>query len=125
MLQDADSHAVIAVKDLGAAKGFYVDTLGMKIQQEDQNGAMLKSGNTKFLLYTSEFAGTNQATTAFWEVADIESTVAALNAAGITFQHYDDMEGVTREGDVHVLGPAKAAWFKDPDGNILSVSTPT
>lgn len=55
-----------------------------------------------------------------WQVEDVEDTVRALKAKGITFEHYD-MPEVTRKGDVHVAGDMKVAWFKDPDGNILNV----
>jgi hypothetical protein len=40
---------------------------------------------------------------------------------GITFEQYDNLPGVTRKGDIHQAGPMKLAWFKDPDGNILSI----
>lgn len=123
MLGDADIHASIAVRDIDAAKKFYVDTLGIHIAQENEMGLMLLSGGTRFLVYVSEYAGTNQATAAFWEVDDVEACVQELKDKGITFEHYDDMEGVQREGEVHSFGPIKAAWFKDPDGNILSVGS--
>jgi hypothetical protein len=41
----------------------------------------------------------------------------------VTFEHYD-LPNLTRQGDVHVAGPMKTAWFKDPDGNIFSLVTP-
>ena len=44
----------------------------------------------------------------------------ALRAKGVTFEHYD-MPGLKLEGDIHVAGPTKVAWFKDPDGNILNI----
>ena len=55
-----------------------------------------------------------------WEVDDIDSEVAALKAKGVTFEHYD-MEGLKRDGDIHVGDAMKIAWFKDPDGNILNI----
>jgi hypothetical protein len=58
-----------------------------------------------------------------WVVGeDIKSVVQQLKAKGITFEHYD-MPGVTREGDVHIAGDMKVAWFKDPDGNILNIAS--
>ena len=50
----------------------------------------------------------------------IETEVEALKARGVTFEHYDLPE-LTREGDLYVGGDMKVAWFKDPDGNILSL----
>jgi hypothetical protein len=82
---------------------------------------MYRSGGTSVLIYQSQFAGTNEATAATWEVGgDIETVVQDLKAKGVTFEHYD-MPGMTRKGDVHVAGKHKAAWFKDPDGNILAL----
>jgi hypothetical protein len=71
-------------------------------------------------VYRSSFAGTNKATALTWTVDDVEDVVRTLKAKGIKFEHYDLPE-TKREGDVHVSGDIKVAWFKDPDGNILSV----
>jgi len=51
---------------------------------------------------------------------DLEREVETLKGRGVRFEHYD-MPGLTRQGDVHVAGDMKVAWFKDPDGNILSL----
>jgi hypothetical protein len=72
------------------------------------------------LVYKSQFAGSNKATAVTWIVDDVEGTVRDLKAKGISFEHYD-FPGMTRKGDVHIAGKSKAAWFKDPDGNILAV----
>jgi hypothetical protein len=52
---------------------------------------------------------------------DIESVVQTLKTKGVTFEHYD-LPATTREGDIHVTGDYKVAWFKDPDGNILNIA---
>lgn len=73
-------------------------------------------------IYPSEYAGTNQATAASWGVGDdLDAIVQDLTSKGVAFEHYDDLPGTTREGDVHVMGELKAVWFKDPDGNILNL----
>ncbi len=51
---------------------------------------------------------------------DVEGVVRTLKAKGVRFEHYD-MPNVRREGDIHVAGDLKVAWFKDPDGNILNI----
>jgi hypothetical protein len=79
-----------------------------------------KSGNSTVLVYKSQFAGSNKATSITWVVDDVEGTVKDLKAKGVSFEHYD-FPGMTRKGDVHIAGKSKAAWFKDPDGNILAV----
>jgi hypothetical protein len=82
---------------------------------------VFKSGNSTINVYQSQYAGTNQATAVTWIVGeDVEEIVRALKAKGVTFEHYD-MPDMTREGDVHVGGNMKVAWFKDPDGNILNI----
>ena len=125
MLGDKNVHAVVATKDLEAAKNFYEGTLGLQQIGQESEGVMYKSGDSKLLVYKSQFAGTNQATSASWEVeADaLAGVVEQLKAKGVSFEHYE-MPGITYEGDVHVMGDMKAAWFKDPDGNILCVGTP-
>ena len=80
-----------------------------------------KSGNSTVLVYQSSYAGTNKATAVTWVVGDkLENIVSALKAKGVAFEHYD-MPGITRKGDIHISGKIRNAWFKDPDGNILSV----
>ena len=80
-----------------------------------------RSGKSSLVVYRSEFAGTNKGTAALWEVSDVRAAVNELKGKGVRFEHYDDMPGVTREGDIHRAGPMQIAWFKDPSGNILSV----
>jgi catechol 2,3-dioxygenase-like lactoylglutathione lyase family enzyme len=118
MLGDKDAFANIAVKSLEIAKKFYVDILGLKeIGSEDDELIAFKSGNTTIYVYQSQYAGTNQATAVTWVVGeDIEDVVQELKTKGVTFEHYD-MPDMVREGDIHVFGDMKVAWFKDPDGN--------
>jgi catechol 2,3-dioxygenase-like lactoylglutathione lyase family enzyme len=122
MLGDKDAVANIAVKNLETAKKFYEETLGLtQIGAEGQEVIVFRSGSSKIYVYKSQYAGTNQATALTWVVGkDIESIVRELKTKGVTFEHYN-MPDVTREGDIHVAGNMKVAWFKDPDGNILNV----
>lgn len=121
MLVDADVIATIAVKNLETAKKFYEGTLGLKPVGNNQMGvSTYRSGNSKVLVYQSSFAGTNKATAATWAVDDVEGEVAALRSKGVKFEHYD-LPMLTLKGDVHVKGDFMAAWFKDPDGNILQI----
>jgi catechol 2,3-dioxygenase-like lactoylglutathione lyase family enzyme len=124
MLGDKDAAANIAVRDLETAKRFYQNTLGLaQVSVEGQEAIVFKSGNSTVIVYRSQYAGTNQATAMTWVVGeDIEEVVQQLKAKGITFEHYD-MPGVTKEGDIHVAGDMKVAWFKDPDGNILNIAS--
>jgi catechol 2,3-dioxygenase-like lactoylglutathione lyase family enzyme len=122
LLRDKNAVANIAVKDLEKAKRFYQDVLGLQlIDSNTPEVVVFKSGNSMIIVYKSDYAGTNKATSMTWTVGDnIEEVVQALKAKGITFEHYN-MPNVTLEGDIHVDGQMKVAWFKDPDGNILNL----
>ena len=118
---EKNAAATIPVKDIEVAKSFYNDTLGLKADEPTEEGVLIyKSGDSKVLVYESEFAGTNQATAATWEVGDIEREVKVLRDKGVAFEHYN-MPGMSLQGDLHVAANSKAAWFKDPDGNILAI----
>jgi catechol 2,3-dioxygenase-like lactoylglutathione lyase family enzyme len=123
MLAEKDAMATIAVKDLAAAKKFYQQKLGFSPTGTEGPGVVtLRSGNSTIVVYESQFAGTNRATSATWGAGkEMDSIVRNLKEAGVPFEHYD-APGLQREGDVHVAGEFKAAWFKDPDGNILHIN---
>jgi len=121
MLGDRDAIATIAVKDTNAAKQFYEGKLGLRPEESAESSVLsYKSGNSSVLVYQSQFAGTNKATAATWVVGDVDGTVRELRSKGVAFEHYD-FPDTTRQGDVHVSGKTRVAWFKDPDGNILSI----
>ena len=122
MLKDENVQPMLPVKDMKAAEKFYEEALGLeRVGGESDHAVKYRSGGTTLCVYRSEFAGTNKGTAALWEVDDVEGTVKQLKAKGVTFEHYDGMPGLTREGDVYRAGPMRVAWFKDPAGNILSV----
>ena len=120
MLGRADATPMIAVKDLDRARTFYEGTLGLEQVDDFGEGFMLKSGDTKVTVYRSEFAGTNKATALTFNVDDVEGEVSDLKGKGISFEHYE-LPGLERHGDLYVAEGMKTAWFKDPDGNILSL----
>jgi catechol 2,3-dioxygenase-like lactoylglutathione lyase family enzyme len=121
MLRDTNAVATLAVKDLGAAARFYEETLELsRAGAEDDESILFESGDTTINVYRSSFEGTNKATALTWTVDDVEDVVRTLKAKGVEFEHYN-LPDTRREGDVHVSGDIKVAWFKDPDGNILSV----
>ena len=123
MLNQATVVATIAVKDLAAAQEFYGEVLGLGELEEAVGGVMYGSGDGKVFVYQSNYAGSNKATAASWQTTDIEPVVRDLKERGIIFEHYDGLPGMTREGDLHVMGTMRAVWFKDPDGNILNVTS--
>jgi catechol-2,3-dioxygenase len=122
MLGNSEAIATIAVKDIGVATNFYEQTLGLtRLPTGEQGVQMFKSGDSRVLVYESDYAGTNQATAATWTVdGDIKKVVEGLAARGVRFEHYN-LPGMTLDGEVHISGTVKAAWCKDPDGNILAL----
>ena len=121
MLRDTDAVATLAVKDLDAAAKFYEKTLGLsRAGEEDGEVIVFESGDTTINVYRSSFAGTNKATALTWAVDDVDNVVRTLKGKGVKFEHYE-LPDTRREGDIHVSGDIRVAWFKDTDGNILSV----
>ena len=121
MLRDHDVAATLAVADMDAARSFYEGTLGLEPAMEFPEGVLYSAGNSKLMVYRSDFAGTNKATAATWEVGDeLDSVVQNLRSNGVAFEHYD-LPGTTRDGDIHEMGDMRGVWFKDPDGNIIGL----
>ncbi len=125
MLADADVAANIAVADLARAKAFYADTLGLKIREERPTGLLFDCAHGTYIdVYPSPSAGTARNTVASFKVDDLEATMADLRSRGVKFEEYDSPGLKTSEG-VAQLGPYRVCWFKDPDGNILSIVSPS
>ena len=122
MLQSAPIYAYIPAKDVARARKFYEGKVGLKPKQEILGGVFYEfAKNTGVFLYDAgDSAGTNRASQAFWTVEDVEKEVAELKKRGVTFEHYD-LDGLRQDGDIYTAEGMKTAWFKDPDGNILSM----
>jgi catechol 2,3-dioxygenase-like lactoylglutathione lyase family enzyme len=122
MLGRKDAIANVAVRNIDAARQFYEGTLGLKpVGTEGEELIAFKSGKSTLYVYRSQYAGTNRATAVTWEVGDkVDQMARELKAKGVSFEHYD-MPGLRLDGDVHVGDGMRVAWFKDPDGNILSI----
>jgi catechol 2,3-dioxygenase-like lactoylglutathione lyase family enzyme len=122
MLGDKEAAATLAVKDLAVARKFYEGALGLKpVDTQGDEAVTYKSGSSTVIVYRSQYARTNQATGANWLVGkDLDRIVQVLADRGVPFEHYD-LPGLTRTGHIHSAGDFKTAWFKDPDGNILSL----
>ena len=121
MLQNAPLYSYIPARDINRARKFYEQTLGFKPSREIAGGVVYDFGDhTSGFMYPTPNAGTSQASQAFWQVDDLEREVAELRSKGVTFEEYD-MPGVKTVNGIAELGGFKGAWFKDPEGNILSV----
>lgn len=124
MLGNCDIRPTLAVRDLTVARAFYEGKLGLDVLDDTVEGTVIyRAGQGHLFVYVSQFAGTNQATSASWEAGgQLDAIIAALKAKGVVFEHYD-LPGMRRDGDVHSGEGMRVAWFKDPDGNILAVGS--
>ena len=121
MLQESPMYAYIPAKDVNRARKFYEDKLGLKPREEIAGGVAYEFGeHTACFLYPTPNAGTSKASQAFWQVDDIEREVAELKKRGVKFEEYD-MPDMKPQNSIYTGGGAKAAWFKDSEGNILAV----
>ena len=123
MLNTSRVEANIPAADLGRARAFYADKLGLTPMREmaGVNLVYRTEGGSTFNLYETAFAGQAGHTIAQWHVDDIEAEVRDLKAKGVVFEVYD-MPGVRWDGEIAELeGVGRAAWFKDSEGNIMCV----
>jgi predicted enzyme related to lactoylglutathione lyase len=122
MLKNAPIVPYIPVSDVKRARKFYEEKVGLQPKQEFAGGVIYESGEGSWVfMYPSRGAGTSKASTAFWEVDDVEAEVAELKSRGVVFEEYD-MPGIKTVNGIATGGGAKTAWFKDTEGNILAVS---
>lgn len=110
----------IPAKDLDGTRRFYEDVLELAVEEERPDGITYRSGDTRVILYPTQFAGTAQHTLGGWTVPDIRSALAELRSRGVVFEEYD-FPGLKTEDGVADLGGEWSAWFKDPEGNILGL----
>jgi len=122
MLQDAPFYAYIPAKDMARARKFYEEKVGLKPSQQTNGGVVYEFGRgTAAFLYPTPNAGTSQASQAFWSVDDVDAEIRALKARGVVFERYDEMPGERSPEGAVTAGGAKAAWFKDSEGNIMAL----
>ena len=114
--------AFIPVRDLAVARQFYSSTLGLPVTHESPYAVVLDVDGTKLRLTQVSDLQPQAFTIAGWEVSDIEVAVDALRSKGVTFVHYDGM-GQNAKGIWEAPGGDHVAWFTDPDGNTLSLTS--
>ena len=117
--------AMLPAKDYERALSWYAEKLGLEpVERNDEGGAAwFETGGHRFLVYASEFAGTNQATAAGFSVEDFDGTMSALRDKGVAFEDYDFGEDFrTTDGVLTLPDGSQICWFKDSEGNILSMA---
>jgi len=121
MLGDVPFGAVIPVRNVEDARRFYEGVLGVTPIRVQEREIIYRTGSTRFGIYQSDGAGRAEHTLGtFSGVEDIEATVADLRSRGVTFEEYD-FPGLKTVDGIAQFGEERVAWFKDPDGNILSI----
>jgi len=121
MLQRSPMFAYIPAKDMNRARAFYEKKVGFVPKQEIAGGVTYEfAGGTSCFLYPTPNAGTSRASQAFWSVADVEREVRELKERGVVFEEYDQPGLKTVDG-IMTAGGAKAAWFKDSEGNTMAI----
>lgn len=122
MFADSTMTAMLPAADLERAKAFYLDKLGLKPIEDEMGNVRFEAGDSSFVVYPSEFAGTNQATAAMFEVEDVHACVTALKSDGVEFQEFE-IEGMSMEDSV-LTAPngLKVAWFYDSERNIIGIA---
>ena len=121
MLQKSPMYAYIPAADLARARAFYERKVGLVAKEETNGGVVYEFGqHTAAFLYPTPNAGTSQASQAFWAVDDVDCEIDALKARGVVFEIYD-MPGERSASGAITAGGAKAAWFRDSEGNIMAL----
>ena len=117
--------ANIPAHDIGRAMTWYEDKLGLKpVMDLGVSGQLYQSGGVFWLIYQTPSAGTGRHTLVGWVVPNIEDTMRELRANGVLFEDYamGDQGPTTESGVARGPDGGAAAWFKDSEGNILSIT---
>lgn len=124
MLSEYPAIPTLAVSDLQRAREFYEGVLGLSVKTELPEGVSYAAGPGTIFVYTSGYAGTNQATAVSFQLptAAFNAEVDAVRAKGVEFQTFE-LDGVTWDGDIANISGERAVWFADPDGNIINLET--
>jgi predicted enzyme related to lactoylglutathione lyase len=124
MLAQAQIAAIVPVSDVEVAIRFYGDTLGLTLKERrsdlpENREAEFEGGGGTLLVYESVGAGQSRHTVAGFRVDDLDEAVSTLRGRGVTFEEYD-LPDLKTENGIAAVGDVRAAWCKDPDGNILA-----
>jgi catechol 2,3-dioxygenase-like lactoylglutathione lyase family enzyme len=121
VLSDRRVHATIPVNDLDAARRFYQGTLGFSEHTSNRGAVLYQAGQgTLFAVTKSSGKASGSHTQMGFTVDDIDAEVADLKRRGVVFEEYD-VPGLKTVGSVAQTGPNRAAWFKDPEGNLIGL----
>jgi catechol 2,3-dioxygenase-like lactoylglutathione lyase family enzyme len=117
--------AGLAVSDMNRAREFYEGKLGLSVGIDSADNVQYRcaEGTVMHVYLSPEHAGKSTATLAGWGVEDVEEVVDELTSKGVVFERHDEGPIITdAKGIATFEGDAKVAYFKDPDGNTLSIA---
>ena len=123
MIGNGKPFSSFSVNDLQKAKEFYSETLGLEVSESPMGLELRMSGGSKVFVYPKPDHNPATFRVLNFPVDDVEQAVDELTGLGVRFEHYagpsikTDKKGISRGG-----GGPEIAWFKDPDGNILSLT---
>jgi catechol 2,3-dioxygenase-like lactoylglutathione lyase family enzyme len=121
MLNQSKATAMLPVVDMGRARAFYETTLGLPVRRVRPSGeARYDVSGLSFALYPRATPTRADHTALSFEVQDISGEMQTLRSRGVRFEEYD-LPGLKTTDGVCVLGRERAAWFRDPEGNILCI----
>ena len=121
VLKDSRAFSGFSVDNVPKAKEFYSGTLGVKVTEADGMLTLHLAGATTVLIYPKDDHKPATFTVLNFPVDDVDATVDALAAAGVTFEHYEGTDLETDAKGIFRGGGPLIAWFTDPAGNVLSV----
>jgi len=121
MLEAQKVMAFVATRDGRRAREFYEGTLGLQVVSDDDYALALDASGTQIRIQKVESFTPHPFTALGWEVSSIDDTVEALRARGVTFEVFVGMNQ-DQQGVWQAPSGARVAWFKDPDGNVLSLT---
>jgi catechol 2,3-dioxygenase-like lactoylglutathione lyase family enzyme len=121
MLGAAPMIAFVPTMDLDGARAFYADKLGLQVEEQTEFAVALVGGGSRLRATLVETLDPQPFTILGWMVDDIATKVGAMRSQGVMFTVYDGL-GQDRDGIWTAPGGVKIAWFRDPDGNTLSLT---
>jgi catechol 2,3-dioxygenase-like lactoylglutathione lyase family enzyme len=113
-------HPTIMVSDIARARAFYEGKLGLEVVREAAPYMFLRAGATQLAIVTRASVTPPASTICAFEVDDLDTTLAQLRKRGVVFEEYD-LPTLKTVGGIAQVGPFRAAWIRDPDGNFLGI----
>jgi catechol 2,3-dioxygenase-like lactoylglutathione lyase family enzyme len=117
-----DAYGKLPAQNVARARAFYADKLGLKPYKEHADHLYFEVGRTTFIIFPSTGAPSGTHDQLGFIVDDVESAVARLQSKGVTFEIFPGPPGATMKNGIMDRGSMKAAWFKDTEGNLISIA---